>query len=364
MKVLVTGGGTGGHLYPALSVMKALRKRGDDHQLCYLGTGDGLEADVIPDYDWIDFKRIKLKGLSRSSLYRFLKGLGLLPLGMIQTLLVMLKFKPDLVYGTGGYTTFPPAFWGIITQTPVVTHELNVKPGVTNRVVARFADKILLSYQETSGYLSSENVEVTGTPVREEIRGPEGTKAPEDFGLKSDCPIILVFGGSLGSRTLVEKVLKEFQKGGNQETLPFQFLVQTGKAEYSRFQEKLKDLETDKIKLVDYIEEMGDVYDFSDFVISRGGAGTMAELIATGTPALIVPWGDAAENHQYHNARYLEEKGGGIMVEEDDWMDFPLLVELKNIFTSEKKLKEMTDSYMDFKNDGGANSVINALKKI
>jgi len=182
--------------------------------------------------------------------------------------------------------------------------------------------------------------------------------------LKSDCPIILVFGGSLGSRTLVEKVLKEFQKGGNQEKLPFQFLVQTGKAEYSRFQEKLKEIETDKIKLVDYIEEMGDVYDFSDFVISRGGAGTMAELIATGTPALIVPWGDAAENHQYHNARYLEEKGGGIMVEEKDWMDFPLLVELKNIFTSGKKLKEMTDNYMDFKNDGGADSVINALKKI
>jgi len=364
MKVLVTGGGTGGHLYPALSVMKALHERGEDHQFCYLGTGDGLEADVIPDYDWIDFKRVKLKGLSRSSPYRFLKALALLPLGMIQTLFFLLKFNPDLVYGTGGYTTFPPAFWGIITRTPVATHELNVEPGVTNRLLARFVDKTFLSYPDTAAYLPTDNSEATGTPVREEIRHPEGAAKPKDFGLQPDFPIILVFGGSLGSRILVEKVLNEFKEANNKEELPFQFLVQTGREGYSRFEGAVKNLSTRKIRLVDYIEEMGSVYGFSDFVISRGGAGTMAELIATRTPALIVPWSNAAENHQYHNARFLEEKGGGVMVEEKDWTDFPLIDELRAIFTSEKRLKNMRDSYLDVRSDGGADSVIEELKKL
>ena len=364
MKVLVTGGGTGGHLYPALSVMKALHERGEDHQFCYLGTGDGLEADVIPDYDWIDFKKVKLKGLSRSSPYRFLKALALLPLGMIQTLFVMLKFNPDLVYGTGGYTTFPPAFWGILTRTPVATHELNVEPGVTNRLLARFVDKTLLSYPDTANYLPTNNSEVTGTPVREEILRAEGAAKPEDFGLQPDYPIILVFGGSLGSRILVEKVLKEFKEENDQEELPFQFLVQTGREGYSQFKDDLINLNTRKIKLIDYIEEMGSVYGFSDFVISRGGAGTMAELIATRTPALIVPWSDAAENHQYFNAKFLEKKGGGVMVKEEDWTDFPLIDELRAIFTSEKRLKNMRDSYLDFRSDGGADSVIEELKKL
>lgn len=364
MKVLVTGGGTGGHLYPALSVMKALHESGEDHQLCYLGTGDGLEADVIPDYDWIDFKRIKLKGLSRSSTYRFLKGLALLPLGMIQTLLVMVKFNPDLVYGTGGYTTFPPAFWGIITRTPVVTHELNLKPGATNRLLARFVDETLLSYPDTGDYLPTRELKVTGTPVREEIRRARSNVVPEDFGLQPDYPIILVFGGSLGSSILVEKVLKEFKEAKNQEELPFQFLVQTGREGYSRFQDNLKNLNTRKIKLVDYIEEMGSAYGFSDFVISRGGAGTMAELIATRTPALIVPWRDAAENHQYFNAKFLKEKGGGLVVKEEEWTDFPLMDELRAIFTSEERLKNMRDSYLDFNNGGGADSVIEELKKL
>ncbi|MFB6216120.1 MAG: glycosyltransferase, partial [Candidatus Aenigmatarchaeota archaeon] len=126
--------------------MKKLHEESKEHRICYIGTGRGLEAKIAPGYDWLEFKTITIRGLSRQSLKGFLKGLVLLPVGLIQTLFVIRNFKPDLIYGTGGYTTFPPAFWGAILRIPVLTHELNLRPGITNRILSRFVTKVLLSY--------------------------------------------------------------------------------------------------------------------------------------------------------------------------------------------------------------------------
>lgn len=364
MKVLVTGGGTGGHFYPALSVMKKLHEKDVDHQICYVGTGGGLESEIAPDYDWIDFRKITLTGLSRSSFVDFMKGVLYLPVGLIQTLRIIMDFKPDLIYGTGGYTTFPPAFWGILLRIPVITHELNLKPGVTNKLISRFVTEVLLSYPETGGFLTSREEKVTGTPTREEIRESNADIEPEDFGLKPDCPIILVFGGSHGSRVLADKVFTEFEKNKNSENLPFQFLVQTGRENYSRYKNRLEELDTDRVGLIDYVENMGDAYSLSDLVISRGGAGTMAELIEAREPALVVPWEGAAENHQFYNARYLEDNGGALLVEEDEWLDLPLLDTLEEIVTTEGKLKEMSRSYLESDSGSGAKGVIKEFQDI
>lgn len=362
MKVLVTGGGTGGHFYPALSVMNQLKKEKTVRQICYIGTGKGLESEIAPRYDWIDFRTITLTGLSRNSLLGFIKGIAFLPIGMIQSLLIIIRFKPDLIYGTGGYTTFPPAFWGVLLRIPVITHELNLKPGITNRLISRFGTKVLLSYPQTEGFITAKDTEVTGTPVREEVRNPGKDIGPGAFGLKPDSPIILVFGGSQGSRALVEKIFTEFEEKEISENLPFQFLVQTGEEEYSSYQSRLRELDTEEIKLVDYIEKMGEAYELSDLVISRGGAGTMAELVETRKPALIVPWEDAAENHQYYNARYLDENGGALLVEENDWLELPLLATLEEIIKTDGTLEEMSKNYLEIDNWRGAHGVIDAFK--
>ncbi|MFP4630918.1 MAG: UDP-N-acetylglucosamine--N-acetylmuramyl-(pentapeptide) pyrophosphoryl-undecaprenol N-acetylglucosamine transferase [Candidatus Acetothermia bacterium] len=364
MRILVTGGGTGGHFYPALSVMKALKASTNEHQICYVGTGEGLEAEVAPDYEWLDFRIITLTGLSRSSILGFLKGIAFLPVGLIQTLLVVISFKPDAIYGTGGYTTFPPAFWGILLGVPVITHELNLKPGITNRVVSRFVNKVLLSFPETENLLSGKNSKVTGTPVREEIRNPSEDLGPNDFGLRPDSPIILVFGGSHGSRILANKVFRSFEEARGKASRSFQFLVQTGKNRYSEFENRLKRLETEKIRITDYIKNMGDVYSLSDLVVSRGGAGTMAELIEARKPAIIVPWKGAAENHQFHNARYLEEIGGALLVEEEEWKGLSLLETLEDIFTTDGRLEEMSRSYAEITKWSGAGGVVDTINEI
>ncbi len=362
MRVLVTGGGTGGHFYPALTVMKKLQRENQKHQICYLGTGRGLESGVAPRYDWIDFRTVTVTGLSRGNFWGFLKGLIFLPLGLIQTLLVFWDFKPEIVYGTGGYTTFPPAFWGILLRIPVVTHELNIKPGITNRILSRFVTKVLLSYPDTKQFLPRGDTEVTGTPVREKIRRGESPSTPEDFGLNPDSPIILLFGGSRGSRNLVEKVFRELEKIERPGEIPFQLLIQTGQNNYSSFKERIEALPEARVSLVDYIEDMGGAYSMSDLVICRGGAGTMAELVATSTPGIIVPWKGAAENHQYFNGKFLERNGVAVLVEETNWKEYPLFEKVTGLLSSPDGLKEMARNYRTIEAGNGANKVVTTLK--
>jgi UDP-N-acetylglucosamine--N-acetylmuramyl-(pentapeptide) pyrophosphoryl-undecaprenol N-acetylglucosamine transferase len=362
MRVLVAGGGTGGHFYPALAVMKKLHEEKQDHSICYIGTGRGLEAEIAPQFDWLEFKTVNIRGLSRQSFKRFVKGLVLLPLGLIQTLLVVKRFNPDVIYGTGGYTTFPPAFWGIVLRIPVVTHELNLKPGITNKILSRFVTKVLLSYPDTQTHLPAGNLEVSGTPVRKEICSESGSTNPESFGLKPDSPIILLFGGSKGSTVLTEKIFREFNQRSSKTEIPFQFLIQTGNDNYEQFRRKVRSLSSENIELVDYIEEMGKAYRMSDMVICRGGAGTMAELVATEKPAIIVPWSGAAENHQFYNGKYLEEKGAAFLVKEEEWSDYPLFDTLADLFESEGKLHNMVSGYRDMDGGNATREVVSTLK--
>ncbi|MEF8916529.1 MAG: undecaprenyldiphospho-muramoylpentapeptide beta-N-acetylglucosaminyltransferase [Candidatus Bipolaricaulota bacterium] len=362
MKLLVAGGGTGGHFYPALAIMKKLHEEDQDNRISYIGTGRGLEAKIAPRYDWLEFKTITIRGLSRQSLKGFLKGLLLLPVGLIQALFVIRKFKPDLIYGTGGYTTFPPAFWGVILGIPVLTHELNVKPGITNRILSRFVTKVLLSYPETRNHLTARDSKVTGTPVRKEIKDDQAAVNPESFGLKPDFPIILLFGGSKGSKVLIEKIIQEFEQKGEKTEIPFQFLIQTGNKNFTTFGERVEALPSESVSTVEYIENMGEAYRMSDLVICRGGAGTMAELVAAEKPAIIVPWSGAAEDHQYYNGKYLEQKGAAFLVEETDWPNYPLLETLTDLFTSKDKLEEMSGSYKDMVEDNGRRKVVKTLK--
>ncbi len=362
MRLLVAGGGTGGHFYPALTVMKKLNEESQEHSICYIGTGRGLEAKIAPRFDWLEFKTITIRGLSRQSISDLLKGLALLPLGLIQTLLAIRRFEPDVIYGTGGYTTFPPAFWGVILGIPVLTHELNLKPGVTNRILSRFVTKVFLSHSDTQESLTVRDSKVTSTPVRGEIIDEKTASGPESFGLKPDSPIILLFGGSKGSKILIEKTIQEFDQRGKKTEIPFQFLIQTGSGNYSAFSKRVETLPSEKISLVEYIEDMGGAYGISDLVICRGGAGTMAELVATEKPAIIVPWSGAAEDHQYYNGKHLEKKGAAFLVEETEWLDYPLLETLTDLFSSEGKLQNMARSYRNMDGGNGTREVVKTLK--
>lgn len=376
MRTLITGGGTGGHYYPALSVMKKLHNSAAENEIYYLGTGHGLEAKLVTDYDWIKFLSISIRGLSRQSLWRFLLGIVILPVGMIQGLMVVLKYRPDVIYGTGGYASFPVGFWGAIFRIPVVMHEINVKPGLTNRLLAPLIARIAISYPETEEYLPSEKCVLTGTPVRPELRslGRKDPDGGQSFGLDPKFPIIMLFGGSKGSNVLVGKVLEDLSQSSSDVGEQIQFLLQTGEANYQDTLNRLNRLESidrSKIKVIKYIDRMDRAYGLSDLVICRGGASTMGELIATEKPAVVVPWSGAAEDHQYYNARKLDEVGAAITVREEDWSDFPLIerlidiLEINSTYTgASNRLDVMAKNYSRLRTEEATNKLLNLFNDI
>ncbi len=375
MRALITGGGTGGHFYPALSVMQTLREAPVDHEIYYLGTGHGLESKLVPDYEWINFISITVRGLSRQSVWRLLLGLVLLPVGMVQGLYVVLRYRPDVIYGTGGYASFPVGFWGAVFRVPVVIHELNVKPGLTNRLLAPIVAAIAISFQKSKKYLPAEKCVLTGTPVRKELHELEKI-APEDqkrFGLDPDAPIIMVFGGSKGSSVLVDKVLGELGREDERGS-GMQFLIQTGEHYYQEALARLdraEGIDQKEVRVVRYIDEMNHAYRLSDLVICRGGASTTAELVVAQKPAIVVPWAGAAEDHQYYNARALSDAGAAVTVTEEDWWDFPLLERLNDLVREDadihgasNRLEKMRQNYDKLKTGEATSRLLGLFEDI
>lgn len=374
MRALITGGGTGGHFYPALSVMQKLREASTNNEIYYLGTGHGLESKLVLDYEWINFIAITVRGLSRQSTWRLLLGLVLLPVGMVQGLYVVLRYRPDVIYGTGGYASFPVGFWGAVLRIPVVIHELNVKPGLTNRLLAPIVAAIAISFRETERYLPEKKCILTGTPVRPKLHKLEEItpETQKTFGLDPDSPIIMVFGGSKGSSVLVDKVIADLER--EIRNTGIQFLIQTGDDYHRKALERLGGVEgisEKRVRIVRYIDDMDHAYSLSDLVICRGGASTMAELIVTEKPAIVVPWAGSAEDHQYYNATSLSDAGAAITVREEDWWDFPLVERLNdlirpdpNVHGASNRLEKMSKHYEELKTGEATGRLLDLLEDI
>jgi len=373
MKALVVGGGTGGHIYPALAVMEEIERRSEGKdKICYLGARGEISADFSPyrDKGW-QFATIRIKGISRDSPLRALKALLLLPVGFLQALALLCRLRPDVIYGTGSYVSLPAVLWGELFGIPAIIHEFNARPSLTNRLLAPFASLIAVSSKEGSTGLrdKGERIEQIPTPVRKAIREGEKDKDSEidqgagglQLDLEGKGKVVSVFGGSHGSKTILEEVLSTLEKDG-ELTEKCRFILQTGRKNFRWAKEKSQRIRADKVRVIDYIDRMALAYRASDLVICRGGASTIAELTVTKTPAIIVPWSGAAGDHQCHNARLLEEKGAAISVEEDEWSSFPLSQKLRELLFHGGRLDEMKNSFSNC--DRGAEEIVTNMKKI
>ncbi len=310
MKILVAGGGTGGHFYPALAIMEGLRQHPQlkIEEIAYIGTKRGIEARILaqPQHHWIRFFPIRARGLDREHIGRLLLALLEMPIGLFQSLCFIRQFKPDVIIGVGGYAAFSSLFWGILLGIPTLIHEQNSKPGLVNKLLGRWVNKICLTYSKTERYfaqLPKEKIAVTGLPVRPTLVNAQPNY--EQFGLKREHPTIFVVGGSRGSEFLTKTVMEAYSQIRPQEA---QVILVTGS--HSALPNTYKQDSDARIVLLPYLEEMGAAFAVADLVICRAGATTLAELAAVGKPAILVPWPGAAENHQYENARVLAESGG------------------------------------------------------
>jgi UDP-N-acetylglucosamine--N-acetylmuramyl-(pentapeptide) pyrophosphoryl-undecaprenol N-acetylglucosamine transferase len=315
MNIVIAGGGTGGHLFPALAIAGELNKRFDDVKTTFVGTAKGIEAKIVPKEGY-DVRFIRSEGLMGKNVYRTARSILKVPLSLKDSYMILKDLNPDLVFGVGGYSSGPVLMCAKLMGIPTMIHEQNSLPGLANRVLGKFVDTIAVTYHESINYFSRERTYLTGNPVRDEILKGEKERGYKTFSLDRDLFTIFIFGGSSGA-THINKAVGESLVYLEPFRDSIQFLHQTGERDYDAVLEIYRSREF-KGTVVPFAYEMADAYKVADLIISRAGATTLAELTATGKAAILVPYPYAAGNHQEVNARKLLDIGAARMILDRD----------------------------------------------
>jgi len=311
MKVLITAGGTGGHIYPALAIINKIKEIEPDSEFIYIGTHDRMEKDIIPKYD-IDYVGIEIYGLSKKDMLRNIKNVSLIIKAYNKCKKIMKDFKPDVVIGVGGYVTYPVILAAHPLNIKTFIHEQNSIPGKSNKMLEKLVDKIGISFKESESFFKDKNKLVyTGNPCSENALEVKEIKKSE-FGLKSYKKLVLVVSGSLGSNVINEKMIDFLN---SIEDKKYEVLYVTGKSYYEEF---CKNKFSDNVHVVPFIENMSGLLKNVDVIVSRAGASSISEILALSIPSIIIPSPYVANNHQYYNALSLKENNACIMIEEKD----------------------------------------------
>lgn len=307
--VVLAGGGTGGHVYPALAMGEALQARG--HQLRYYGDPGRLEGRVVPERG-IPFHAVPAAQYPRSGVWSKVRFAGSLLSGVLAARRMLKEHGADFVLGVGGYISAPPVLAAWTLGVPRAVHEANVTPGLANRLCARVADLVFLTYEATGPKLpGTAPREVVGCPVNPKVLTGDRAAALERYGLSGDRPVLLVVGGSLGAQTINDLGIALAKADGR----AFDIVLVTG-PRYHEATSKALDPLPPGVALVDYERRMMDAYAVADLVLCRAGSSTLAELTAVGLGSVLVPSPNVTDNHQEGNARGLEAEGAARVVVE------------------------------------------------
>ncbi|MCX6099837.1 MAG: undecaprenyldiphospho-muramoylpentapeptide beta-N-acetylglucosaminyltransferase [Candidatus Bipolaricaulota bacterium] len=313
MRVMMAGGGTGGHVYPAVAILDELRRADPTVEVVYVGTWRGIESRVLRTRPWVRFLPIHARGRRPGTRFDRLRVAFWLAVGLVETAMALLRFRPHVVVGVGGYSSFPPvllgALAGFVFPIRTVIHEQNAVAGLANRWLSRFVNLVLISYPTSrEQFPRARRVVTTGNPIRDEFLRQERAEAGyRMFGLDPRKRTVLVFGGSNGSSDLTEEVLSGTRELSRRQEV--QVLLVTGSE--AAAEEARRRLAKDGIVnavVVPYIEQMAVAFAIADLIVSRAGATTLAEITGCGKPAILVPWRGATDDHQLENARVLERE--------------------------------------------------------
>jgi UDP-N-acetylglucosamine--N-acetylmuramyl-(pentapeptide) pyrophosphoryl-undecaprenol N-acetylglucosamine transferase len=313
MRVMMAGGGTGGHVYPAVAILDELRRENPDVQIAYVGTRRGLESRVLKTRPWVRFIPIHARGRRPGVRFDGLRVGLWLAVSLVEAAIALLRFRPNVVIGVGGYSSFPPvllaALVGRVLPVRTVIHEQNAVAGMANRWLSRVVDLVLISYPTSRAqFPRARRVVTTGNPIRAEFlmerKADSGFRL---FGLDPRKRTVLIFGGSNGSSDLVEQVLFGTRELSRREEV--QVLLVTGNESVAdEARQRLARDGIANVVVVPYIEQMAVAFAIADLIVSRAGATTLAEITSCGKPAILVPWRGATDDHQLENARVLERE--------------------------------------------------------
>ena len=314
-RIMVAGGGTGGHLFPGLAVVGELRRRVPDLEVHFVGTARGIEARILPERgEHLDL--LKVTPLKGQGLGARFKSFGRIPSAMREAGALMRAFDPDLVLGVGGYASGPVLLAASLSGRPSAVLEQNAYVGMTNRILARFVDRAYISFEETAQVFGKSKAVMTGNPVRYEFVEHSRLALADPEGFEARARNILVLGGSQGARKLNEDVPHALARlGGLPEGA--RIIHQTGQSMRNNVEATYRELGIDA-EVVTFIDDMARAYSNAALVIARAGATTLAELCAIGRPSILIPFPYAADDHQAKNAEALERLGAAICIRESN----------------------------------------------
>ncbi len=359
LKVLLSGGGTGGHIFPAIAIADEIRKRFPDAEFLFIGANGKMEMEKIPQAGY-KIEGIDISGIDRGNL---LSNLGL-PFKILKSLSrskkIIKDFAPDLAIGTGGFASGPALYEASRLGIPIFIQEQNAHAGVTNKILSRKAKAVFTAYPEVEGF-PNDKIKFLGNPIRENIvSGMQPTaQAKEKMGLNKDKLTILSVGGSLGSRTL-NNAWKDHLNDIISKDL--QLIWQTGKLDYKDIKEGTASADSSNIQILEFIKDMETAYSAADIIVSRAGAIAISELAVAKKPALLVPFPFAAEDHQTKNAMNLVQKNAARMVKDSE-MKEKFWKTLQEICENEGLRKEMAENLTYFAKPDAAREIVDEIVK-
>ena len=356
-RIIISGGGTGGHIYPGIAIGNYLKKLNSLNQILFVGALGNMEMSKVPQEGY-KIKGLWISGLNRTYWWKnFFLPLKIL-VSLFQAILICVRFRPNIMIGTGGYASLPILIIGSIFKTKIIIQEQNYLPGISNKVLSRFATKIAVAYENMERFFPQKKIILTGNPVRSSLIE---SKLQIEEDKKNSSPInvsfnLLVLGGSLGSEKINEVICKSlfFLKKNK-----IKVTWQCGKNYYERY----KTYEDKFIKIFPFLDEIDKFYDECDIIISRAGALTISELCIVGKPSILIPSPNVSENHQFYNAKYLHDRNAFIMIDEKK-VNKDFLVHLESLLLSKEIRRKLTTGICKLAKPDATKEVVQEINKI
>ena len=338
MKAIMTGGGTGGHIYPAIAIADEIKSRHPDAEIMFVGTERGMEKDIVPKAGY-PIKFITVSGLNRKNPIKLIKTLKDLNHGLHEAKQIIKEFKPDLVIGTGGYVCGPVMKTAAGMGIKTYIHEQNAFPGLTNKLLSRGAERVFVAFDDAKKYFKTKKEPVTvGNPVRHAFTEVDRQAARESLGVKEDEFMVLSFGGSLGAQRINDEMTVAAERLRDRAGLRIFFV--TGRRYYSSIMENA-DKTNARVTYLQYIDDMPKYLNACDLAITRSGALTVSEITACGRASVMIPSPYVTNNHQYYNAKVVADRGGAILIEEKDLTNGEVADEIEQLMNDRQILEKM-----------------------
>src|SRR5574344_1166013 len=359
MRVLISGGGTGGHIFPAVSIANALREKHPDCEILFVGAESRMEMERVPAAGY-DIVGLPIRGFDRAHIFNNISVLIDLWKSLRKAKKIVKEFKPDVAVGVGGYASGAAMKVAAKLGVPVLLQEQNGFAGVTNKLLKNDAAKICVAYEGMEKFFPAEKLILTGNPVRQNLVGGDKNEAYKAFGFTADKKTLLIIGGSLGARTINNSVishLKELQESG------IQVLWQTGKGYIDAARKSAEPFKSDSLQVKDFVSRMDLAYAMADLVISRAGASSISELCLLGKATILVPSPNVAEDHQTHNAMALVNKQAAVLVKDID-AEKELISKALDLIFDETKLVQLSQNSLKLAEKDSARRIADEVIKL